>query len=367
MTLIGELAVNVVARTDKLSKGLKTARREVSGVAKSFKSATAGITSFTSAAFGIGGGLGLLGVANSISKNAEAIDKLAKTSQKLGITTEGLAGLQVAAERTGVSFENLETGLQRMTRQLAEANQGSETAAKGFDALGLNVEDLIKLAPDEVFSRVAEEIEGVQNQTEKLKVAYDLFGRSGVDLVRTLALGRRGLREMRDEAERLGLAVSGEEAARVEEFNDQLDRMKALLGSTGRTLTIKLAPGLTQFMEGLEALVAPKPTAGAPGTQPGRRSFLGNRWENVKDLYGLSPGVILSQRLIGDPLFQARASQGLPAMQPHERKSQDELQRIRGLSEQQLAEQRRTREAAEAARAAEDRAEVDQVFNVTIP
>jgi len=255
MTVIGELAVNVVAKTDRLNKGLRGARKQVSMFSKSMRTATAGLRGFTGAALGIGGGLSIAGLAISFKKTAESIDELAKTSRKLGIATEELAGLQVAAERTGVTIPTLNMALQRMSRRIGEAAKGAGEARGALSELGLDAKILAKQSPDVIFRKIAQAMSLQTDQTNKLALAQKLFDSEGVALVNTLALGEQGLAKYRREAELLGLTMSSKEAAKVEEFSDALGRLQGAFSGAGRQLTIKFAPGVTRTIDSIMSIM----------------------------------------------------------------------------------------------------------------
>lgn len=258
MAVIGELAVNIVAKTSGLTKGLASARKQVGGMSKTFSSATAGIRKFLGVAAGIGGGLSILGFVAQLRQSAQEIDKLAKTATKLGIATEELAGLQLAAQRTGVDVNTLNTALQRMARRVGEAAKGTGEAQKALRELGLDAKVLAKQAPDEIFRKIARAMSLQTTQTNKLALASKIFDSEGVALLNTLDLGAKGLEKYRREAEALGLAVSKEEAAKIEKFNDALDKLSASTGKLGRTILIKIAPGTTKWLNSIAQLIAPE-------------------------------------------------------------------------------------------------------------
>ena len=172
----------------------------------------------------------------------ESVDALAKTADKLGVTTEGLAALRRAGELTGVSQNKLDIALQRMTRRLADAAAGSGPAVDAFKALGLSANELVNLAPDEAFARIADKMNQVSNQSQKVSLAFKLFDSEGVGLVNTLALGSEGLAEVRREAELLGLTISRDVAARVEQANDSTSRTTAAFSGFGQQLAGQFAP-----------------------------------------------------------------------------------------------------------------------------
>ena len=56
----------------------------------------------------------------------------------------------------------------------------------------------------------------------KTALAIKLFGKSGADLIPLLNQGRAGIKELTDEAAKLGIVISTETAAKAEQFNDTL-------------------------------------------------------------------------------------------------------------------------------------------------
>lgn len=191
-----------------------------------------------------------------VRSGLQTVDALAKFSDRIGIATEALAGLQHAAKLTGVQVAQLEMGLQRMTRRIAEAAMGSGEAVKALQELGLDAQQLAMMSPDEQFRAIAEAMEQVSNQGDRVRLAMRLFDSEGVALVNTLRLGADGLREMEAEAARLGLTMSREQARAVEAANDSIARLKALATGLANQLAIALAPNITETANRLAGMAA---------------------------------------------------------------------------------------------------------------
>lgn len=178
-------------------------------------------------------------------KGINAIDQLAKEADKLGVATENLQLLRHAADLTGVSSEKLGTGLQRMTRRVAEAAQGTGEAVKALQELNLDARELNDLAPDEIFKRLMVAMQGVSNQSDRIRLAMKLFDSEGVGLVNTLKLTESQLDSMKRELESLGAIVTREAAAQVEDAKDQFTRLGVVAEGLTNQLTIGLAPVIT--------------------------------------------------------------------------------------------------------------------------
>jgi len=183
-------------------------------------------------------------IAGVVKSAANAADSLAKTSDKLGVTIDELAGLRHAGEQTGVSMQTMDMAVQRMTRRVAEAAQGTGEAVKALEELGLSADELNKAGPAEAMRQIAEAMKDVDNQGDKVRLAMKLFDSEGVALVNTLGLGADGLREMQEEAVALGLSFDEVDARKFEEFNDDLDVMRKQLVGARNVMAVELLPVL---------------------------------------------------------------------------------------------------------------------------
>lgn len=183
-------------------------------------------------------------IASMTSSNMDLIDSLGKTADKLGIATEELAGLRHASELTGAGAATLDASLQRMVKRTSEAADGTGAAKDAIRELGLSAIELNQLSPDEQFKTLADAMRDVENHADKVRIATDLFGNSGAKLVNTLALGRRGLNEVAQEAKDLGIAFNRMDVKKVEDANDAITRMGAAASGLGQSFTVAVSPAI---------------------------------------------------------------------------------------------------------------------------
>ncbi len=239
MAVIRSLAVNVTAKTKKFEQGMKRSSKSTKGFRKGIQDTTKSLIPFKL-------GLAAAGAAAvvMVKQQLSAIDTLAKTADKLGETTEALAGFRLAAELTGVSINTADMALQRMVRRLAEAAQGMGESKAALAELGLNAKRLSELAPTQAFAEIAEAMKNVKNQADRVRLSFKLFDSEGVALVNTLKLGKAGLADIQKEAERLGLAISRIDAAKIEDANDAIRKFKSSLSGMSTTIAVQLADPL---------------------------------------------------------------------------------------------------------------------------
>ena len=193
---------------------------------------------------------GLRFAIRTINEAMERIDKLAKVSAKLGMTTRQLVGLRLAAsEFSGVASSTLDMALQRFSRRIAEAANGSGEARSAFIELGLSAVELRDAGPAEAFRMVADAMQNVKNEGDRLRLSFKLFDSEGAALSSTLAAGRKALLEMETAADELGATFNRFEAAQIEEAKDALGRLGLALQGIANDFAITLAPEIEKFAE----------------------------------------------------------------------------------------------------------------------
>ena len=195
-------------------------------------------------------GLGLAGgaVFGLASSTAQLGDDVAKTADKLGIGIETLQELRYAAERSGVATSAFDSSLEKMTKNIGLALEGTGAQKDALDALGLSADDLATMLPEEALGLIADRMQGVTTQAEKAAIANDIFGRSGIGMLNMLRDGSSGLRNLRDDARRTGYVLSEQAARDAEVFQDTLLDTQLIMKGLKNTVGAELMPIVTQSM-----------------------------------------------------------------------------------------------------------------------
>lgn len=206
--------------------GKDNASKIIGGVNRSLVGMKDNLLSMRGLIAGALGGFAVSAVWSGLKSTAEAMDEVGKASDRIGIATESLIGLKWAADQSGNSLEDLERGMVKMSRNIAEAAAGTGKAtADSLGEIGLSAEQLLRLRPEQQLGKIADGLNAVENQADKIRIAMDIFGRTGADLLNFLNEGSEGFEKFRKEAEETGQIFSREEAAKMEVFNDQLNKM----------------------------------------------------------------------------------------------------------------------------------------------
>lgn len=197
----------------------------------------------------------LFAIAKSTANYGE---ELLKTSQKIGIKVEALAGLQHAANMADLSNEQLSQSLKVLSQNMVEAARQTGDGEALFRRLGVSATDATgQLRPTEaVLLDLADVFAKAKDGAGKTEAAVKLFGKAGIDLIPFLNQGKTGITELMAEAQRLGLVMSKENAESANRFNDELKRLQASLQGVKLDLGQGLLPVMTGALDTFTKLTA---------------------------------------------------------------------------------------------------------------
>ncbi len=175
---------------------------------------------------------------------AETVDQLSKFAQRTGVMYADMAGFALAAELAGVSSESLANAMSKADRAFVEAQRGSAAAADAFQRIGLSINDLAGVDAAGRFEAIAAAIGALPTEAEQAAAAMALFGRSGAELLPLFQQGAEGISAAREQAERLGLALTNEQGRAVEQMNDSWTLVRKSIDGIVQQVVANLAPAI---------------------------------------------------------------------------------------------------------------------------
>ena len=118
---------------------------------------------------------------------ADMINELVDASAKTGVQVETLQALKLAAEGSGRSFQDIESGLIRFQMSMDAATRGTGRQAEAFAALGVQVKDNNGEMRDsnDVFNDTIQELSKMEAGTQRNTKVMTLFGKSATALVQS--------------------------------------------------------------------------------------------------------------------------------------------------------------------------------------
>lgn len=234
------------------------ATRELEKVNKNVSKFGDGIKKFGSnlkgAVAGLAAGFTLAKFSSEITSAINEMDKFTKEAQRIGVAADDLVKLQYAAELSGVSADQLSTGLKKLSVSMADLQAGKTSdAVKTIERLGISVTDAEgnMRGAEDVIADVADAFQKMPDGAGKSAAAMQVFGKSGAQLIPLLNQGSAGLAAMGDEAERLGLTFDQSIGKASEQFNDNMTRISKASDGAFRSITAGLLPSLVGLTDGL--------------------------------------------------------------------------------------------------------------------
>lgn len=229
---------------------------------KALRAAQARLQAFGNAVRNIGLGLSALAAAASapfiasVKLFSEFGDSIDKAAARTGLSAEAVSELGFAAEQSGADIESLEKGLRLMQRTIVEASEGTAEAQEAIANLGLSVEQLRSLSPEDQFTAIADRVAAIADPAERATAAMRIFGRAGGQLIPLLAEGAAGIDVLRKQARDFGISVSGKDAKAAALLNDTLNILRRAAKGASLQIGAALAPAVTDLAERTARIVA---------------------------------------------------------------------------------------------------------------
>ena len=255
------VVIDVEAR-DKTSAGLAKVNRSLGNTATRAGGLTGRIKGL-SAAIGPAGlaGAAIAGAAavgvKLVSSFLSGSDAIGKMSTATGISTTTLQEWAFAAEQSGTDINTVRNGVNRFARVISDASNGSMTATRSLEALGLSAEELGRLTPEEQVNALADAVAGVEDPTQRTALAQEVLGRAGADLIPFLVGGADGLRDLGVQAHEAGRILDEDAIRASERTNDAMNIFNSSLKGVVNQGIAALLPAIEGLATFLSGTVAP--------------------------------------------------------------------------------------------------------------
>ena len=258
MANIARLNVILTASAKAFHGGLGLARKKLMSFSARVKRIGPKISANLGAAFrrvGIAAvGLGAA-FAYMIKRTGEATDEQIKMARRLGVTYNRLKAIQLAASEAGVDTSQLNTAFEKMLDTIGAAKLGETEALRALESIGLTLEDLERIRPEQRFEAIAQAIGRIPDAGDRITAARDIFGRSGGAIVNLFENAGQKINEADGFLERLGLKLSELDTKNIETMVDMLGRASKVVVGFAEQITAKLSPVVTEVAEGFTSWI----------------------------------------------------------------------------------------------------------------
>lgn len=245
-----DLAAKLTLDSSAYDQGLAGAESKASGFGSKLKTGlgNAGkIVTGTIAAVGVATAATTTAMVKATGEVAQYGDNIDKMSQKMGISAEAYQEWDAVMQHCGTSMDSLKASMKTMSNA---AENGNEAFAK----LGITEEEVANLSQEDLFGKVIEGLQGMEEGTERTYLAGQLLGRGATELGALLNTSAEDTQAMKDRLHELGGVMSDEAVKAAATYQDTLQDMQTGFDSLKRNLISEFLPGITGVMDGLTEL-----------------------------------------------------------------------------------------------------------------
>lgn len=221
-----------------------TAEDRTGAAIRTAKKGFGGLASAASRLGGVASGVSLGGLAAMTKAAIDSGDRIQKIAIQSGFTTETISQMGHVLELQGGNMESMAAGGKAMNAFLLEANRGSKAATETLDMLGISLEELNAMSQDQRLDVFLGALHQIPDAAVRGGLAQKVFARASADMLRVADAGTDGIKKMREEADRLGLTLTREQADSMAAANDGITRLQASMRGFANTLAAEFAPGI---------------------------------------------------------------------------------------------------------------------------
>ena len=249
----------VLSATDKISPALKKIDANFGKIGRSFSAlgkSSAALASKFALPLTVLGGVGGFSLKAAVDKFTSLGDSIDKASKRAGVSAQSLQKLRYAAGLGGMSAEQMDQALAKLTYNMGQAARGeNKNLAAIFRRLGVSLKDSkgnIRDAAD-VMRNLAQAVKNNESPAVRLRILTAAFGDElAKRMIPVLESGAAGLDEMGNEAEKLGIVMNDKMVADSAHLTDTMSKFSQVLDGVSATIGASLAPVIETIVKRIQ-------------------------------------------------------------------------------------------------------------------
>jgi len=179
------------------------------------------------------------GFERSISEGA----KFADLATRFGISASSIQKLGNAASLSGASVEDVASAMNKLAKNAGSAIGGNQKLQQSFQEIGLSVDDLIKMTPEQLFLKLSEAVHSGSLGSRDFAVAMELAGKNAGVLMEVLRSGP-------EDIEKVGMSMG----VMSDETTESLKKAEDAIKKFNTMATVGFGTVLAAFMDIVAAL-----------------------------------------------------------------------------------------------------------------
>jgi hypothetical protein len=172
---------------------------DASGLDRGLQSATASVDRFAKQTGALlVGAFAFDKLISGFSSAIEKGDQLQDLANRFGISASALQEVGNAASLSGAGIEDVASAMNKLAVNAGKAIGGDDAMKQAFLDIGLSVQQLKEMSPQDIFFALSEAIQNTSNPLEAFAKAQAVAGKSVGALMETMRMGPAAIKELGD-------------------------------------------------------------------------------------------------------------------------------------------------------------------------
>jgi hypothetical protein len=224
---------------------------DASGLDRGLKSAQSSVASFAKqAGQALAAGFAFNKIVQGFASAIEKGDQLQDIAEKFGISASKLQLLGNAASVFGSNVEQVSAGLNKLSLAQQKALAGDSGLQASFAEVGLSLEDLQKMKPEDILLRISDSFASGANNGRQFIIVNELLGKAQTDLIKVLNQGSTAIIE---QGESMGV-LSDDQIASLSEVSDAMKTLQITVQNAFGQMAVFIVPVRDAFVQFAEEL-----------------------------------------------------------------------------------------------------------------
>jgi hypothetical protein len=224
---------------------------DASGLDRGLKSAQSSVASFAKqAGQALAAGFAFNKIVQGFASAIEKGDQLQDIAEKFGVSASKLQLLGNAASVFGSGIEQVSAGLNKLSLAQQKALSGDSGLQASFAEVGLSLEDLQKMKPEDILLRISDSFASGANNGRQFIIVNELLGKAQTDLIKVLNQGSTAIIE---QGESMGV-LSDDQIASLSEVSDAMKTLQITVQNAFGQMAVFIVPVRDAFVQFAEEL-----------------------------------------------------------------------------------------------------------------
>jgi hypothetical protein len=190
-------------------------------------------------------------VISTFKESIEKLDRVAKLSRVFDVPTETLQRLGGVAQLSGGNIDDVAKALGKMSKAAFTAKQDGGALVAAFDAVGVSLQDLNHMETQELFIKIADGLNKIENPVTRAGIGMQIFGKGFITIAPMIAEGGAAIQKL---ASTMNIA-SEEAVMSSEKISDTFKQLQITVQGLMGTFAVAANPIIQFASIGVEQML----------------------------------------------------------------------------------------------------------------